>query len=103
MLTCIFILFLFIPLLAQAEDFIAGKDYESLKSTIQSEEGNNKIPVIEFFSFGCPWCYHIEPALAQWTKEQIKSIQFSQVPVVFNKNWAYYAKAYYPANALHME
>ncbi len=105
MLKCfVAIIFLLLPVLACAEDFVAGKDYELVSATDTPNINNSKkIQVTEFFSYGCPWCYRIEPALMNWVKQQGDSIQFSRVPVVFNKDWIYYAKAYYTAHLLGLD
>ncbi|MGQ3889320.1 thiol:disulfide interchange protein DsbA/DsbL [Legionella sp. CNM-1927-20] len=100
MLKRLLVLFLLFPMLAQAEDFVAGKDYEVIKSATPTK--NTKVTVTEFFSFGCPWCYRIEATLDQWVKQQNHKIQFSRIPVVFNKDWSYYAKAYYTAELLNL-
>jgi protein dithiol oxidoreductase (disulfide-forming) len=93
-----FILFL-MPMMAFADDFVAGKDYEVTSGTTDNP-ASKSVSVTEFFSYGCPWCYRIEPALNQWVLQQDKKIQFNRVPVVFNKEWTYYAKAYYAADLL---
>ena len=92
------LLIVLLPSLVFADDFIAGKDYEVVNGIEASH--SEKISVIEFFSYGCPWCFRIESSLEQWTKRQEKSIAFSRVPVVFNTDWTYYAKAYYTAELL---
>ncbi|QRN02530.1 thioredoxin domain-containing protein [Legionella sp. MW5194] len=90
---------LLLPLSALAETFVAGKDYELIKGNeVTAQSG--PVTVTEFFSYGCPWCYRLEPSLTQWIKQQGDQIQFSRVPVVFNKDWSYYAKAYYTVNLL---
>lgn len=91
------IVFLF-PILAKADDFVVGKDYEVINSAPPAKI--NRVLVTEFFSYGCPWCYRIEPIVNQWAKQQNKTIQFSRIPVIFNKDWSYYAKAYYTAELL---
>lgn len=93
---------LLLPALAFADDFVAGKDYELVNGNTTTQP-KNKIAVTEFFSYGCPWCYRIEPTLAGWVKKQGNKIQFSRVPVVFHKDWSYYAKAYYTAHVLGLE
>lgn len=101
MLKQLFLLIVLLPSLVFADDFIAGKDYEVMNGIdVTSSEKNNKISVTEFFSYGCPWCFRIESSLEQWKKQQEKSIVFSRVPVVFNSDWIYYAKAYYTAELL---
>lgn len=95
------LLTLILPFTAFAEDFVAGKDYEIIKNGDATAKPG-KITVTEFFSYGCPWCYRLEPTLSKWVKQQ-DSIQFTRVPVVFNKDWSYYAKAYYTVNLLGQE
>ncbi|KTC88085.1 MULTISPECIES: thiol:disulfide interchange protein DsbA/DsbL [Legionella] len=96
------IVLLLLPLLASAEEFVAGKDYELINGA-DAKSNTPKVAVTEFFSYGCPWCYRIDPALMTWVKQQGNAIQFSRVPVVFNKDWTFYAKAYYTANLLGLE
>ena len=97
-LICIFLLCL--PLFCFAEDFVAGKDYVVLTTATQAKE---KLKVIEFFSYNCPWCAQIEPSVTSWVQKQGKAIEFSRIPVVFHKDWELSAKAYYTANLLGIE
>ncbi|MDP1603510.1 MAG: thiol:disulfide interchange protein DsbA/DsbL [Legionella sp.] len=99
MLRRFFLILCLIPMMAFAEDFVAGKDYEVISGVTDKPTGA-AVSVTEFFSYGCPWCYKIEPLLSQWVTAQDQKIQFNRVPVVFNKEWTYYAKAYYAADIL---
>lgn len=83
-------------------EFVAGKDYELVKNLNALEHPKGTVSVTEFFSFGCPWCAHLEPQLNKWITKQEGKIFFRKVPVVFNKNWEFYAKAYYAAEALSL-
>jgi thiol:disulfide interchange protein DsbA len=83
-----------------AEPFVAGKDYEQLSAQPTEQKQDKKVPVMEFFSYGCPWCYRIDATLTNWVKQQGNAIEFSRVPVVFNKDWQFYAKAFYTAELL---
>lgn len=99
----ILIMLLGLPLIATAEEFVAGKDYALLNTQSKPASVQGKIPVTEFFSYGCPWCYRLELSLMSWVKDKADSIQFKRVPVVFHKDWIYYAKAYYTAQTLGLE
>ena len=94
------VMLLLISLTSFAENFVAGKDYEMIKDADKLDSVNGAISVTEFFSYGCPWCYRLEPALNNWVSKQGTNIYFKKIPVVFNKDWEYYAHAYYVANAL---
>lgn len=84
-----------------ADQFVEGKDYQLIESTQAAENNKSeKVEVIEFFSYGCPWCYRLEPMLQTWLKTKGKDIEFQRVPVVFESGWEVYAKAFYAANAL---
>jgi thiol:disulfide interchange protein DsbA len=85
--------------MAFAETFVAGKDYEVINDAFKPVSGN-QVAVMEFFSFGCPWCYRVEPSLTNWVKKQEGRIALTRIPVVFKKDWGYYAKAYYAAELL---
>jgi thiol:disulfide interchange protein DsbA len=82
-------------------DFVAGKDYEVINLE-KIEHSSSSTEVTEFFSFGCPWCYRMEPALNQWLDQKKTSIQFKKMPVVFNKDWEIYAKTFFIAQAMSM-
>ena len=88
-----------ISFISFSADFVAGKDYEVIKKV---EHSPGPVRVTEFFSFGCPWCYRVEPALNQWVEQHKTQVKFKKVPVVFNKDWVFYAKAYYAAEALSL-
>jgi len=89
-----------LPMFAWADAFVAGKDYRILDGYNKIETVGNSASVTEFFSYGCPWCYRLEPALQQWVSKQAENIYFNRVPVVFHMDWKYYAKAYYTINSL---
>lgn len=84
--------------------FAAGKDYEIITNNADIPSfPSEKVTVMEFFSYGCPWCYELEPQLQQWVHKKPNYVIFTRAPVVFEKNWDYYAKAYYVAQALGIE
>lgn len=99
-----FALFSFIlisPVYGLSDDFAEGKNYLVIpqKVVVQKKE---KIKVLEFFSYGCPWCYKLDPALRQWAKSK-KDISFERVPVIFEENWDIFARAYYIMIAFNKE
>jgi len=87
--------------LSFSAEFVEGKDYEIIhRNGDLASKTKKTVHVTEFFSYGCPWCYRLEPALSQWIAKQGAAISFSKVPVVFNENWEYYARAYHIVHAL---
>lgn len=91
--------FLLLPTLLWAAPFTEGKDYQivpQINTTLQLKPP----AVVEFFSYGCPWCYQIEPNLLTWKASLGDKTQFQRIPVVFKPDWEIYAKAYYTAKIL---
>lgn len=87
-----------------AETFVAGKDYEVIQQNASIPTLPAKtITVTEFFSYGCPWCFALEPLIQGWEKNKPRYVTFNRIPVVFEAGWEYYAKAYYIGQALGLE
>ena len=95
------LLVLCLPFCASAQvKLIAGKNYKTISHAETQLPGSGKLLVQEFFSYGCPWCYRIEPYVEKWRKHKANNVVFKRVPVVFERGWQYYARAYYTARAL---
>ncbi|MCW8956249.1 MAG: thiol:disulfide interchange protein DsbA/DsbL, partial [Gammaproteobacteria bacterium] len=71
-----------------------GKEYSKL-STAQATQTGDKIEVLEFFWYGCPHCFHLEPALQKWLKNKPENVHFIRVPAPLNPSWMVHTKAYY--------
>jgi thiol:disulfide interchange protein DsbA len=84
---------------ARAEEFAAGKDYV-LVSPPLSPERPNKIEVIEFFSYACPYCYSFEPAIEAWIDNLPPYVMFHRIPVVYHEPWYAPARLYYTLEIL---
>ena len=83
---------------AFAADLVAGKDYELVNPPQPTEKG--KVEVIEFFSYMCPHCDHLDPYVAKWEKTLGRDVMFSRIPVIFRPQWEAPAKLYYSLDAL---
>ena len=80
--------------------FVQGKDYKVLPEVAQQANADGKVKVIEFFSYGCPWCFRLESSIEQWLTQKPATVDFQKVPVVFRPSWVILAKAYYTADSL---
>ena len=60
----------------------------------------NKIEVLEFFWYGCPHCYSLEPYLEKWQATKPDDVQLRRVPAILGKNWIPHARAYFTAEKL---
>ena len=59
-----------------------------------------KIEVVEFFWYGCPHCYNIEPLVEKWQKTLPPEAVFRPFPAVFNARWGHDAAIFYTFDAL---
>jgi thiol:disulfide interchange protein DsbA len=85
------------PLIAFGQP--SGK-FSELKPTQPVSVEGNKIEVIEFFWYGCPHCYNLEPIIETWLKKLPSDVQFRRVPAVFNPRWEHDAEIFYTFEAL---
>ena len=76
-----------------------GANFSELKPA-QPVETAGKVEVIEFFWYGCPHCYSLEPALETWTKKLPADVEFKRIPAVLSDNWEPHARFYYAFEAL---
>ncbi|TMH64291.1 MAG: thiol:disulfide interchange protein DsbA/DsbL [Betaproteobacteria bacterium] len=94
----LFALLVAAPLIAAAQG--DGFKYSELKPTQPVSLEGKKIEVIEFFWYGCPHCYNLEPQLESWVKKLPPDVQFRRVPAVFNARWGHDAAIFYTFEAL---
>ena len=84
-----------LPLSAGAQQFQYGE-----LNPPQPTEAKGKIEVIEFFWYGCPHCYSLEPYIEVWLKKLPPDVEFRRVPAVFNSRWGHDAAIYYTLEAM---
>jgi thiol:disulfide interchange protein DsbA len=82
-----------------AQAFQEGVDYKTVANP-QPTETPGKIEVLEFFWYGCPHCYHMEPELKDWLARQPNYVAFRRMPAVLGPNWALDGKVFYAAELL---
>ncbi|HUQ28837.1 MAG TPA: thiol:disulfide interchange protein DsbA/DsbL [Usitatibacter sp.] len=72
--------------------------FETLRPA-QPVEGGGKVEVTEFFWYGCPHCYSLEPYINAWLKNKPQDVVFKRVPT-YNDNWAPMVSLYYTLEAM---
>lgn len=82
-----------------AHDRDHGGPY-SLVSPPQPTLADGKVEVIEFFWYGCPHCYSLEPAIAKWLETKPKDVVFRRIPAIFNEKWGRSAAMFYSLEAM---
>lgn len=95
-------LFLFIFGSASAE-LTENKDYIILKNHPLNpavDSVKDKIEVIEFFSYGCSYCYKLEPQILAWLAEQPTNVSFKRIAIPRKGKWLSYARLFYALDML---
>ena len=87
----------FIPLSAHAVS--AGREYTLIQPALPTKDPK-RVEVLEFFWYGCPHCFSLEPDLNAWVRTLPKGAYFRRVPAVINPSWATLARAYYAAEMM---
>ncbi len=76
-----------------------SRDYVRLDPPRPVTSGD-KIEVIEFFYYGCPVCYELEPTLARWSFNAPSSVSLRRVPALASDSWENFAKLFYALEKL---
>jgi protein dithiol oxidoreductase (disulfide-forming) len=79
---------------------VEGTHYSKLAQPVAVSAPAGKIEVLEFFSYGCPHCYTLEPTLEAWAKRQPADVVFKRVPVGFNALYENYQKIFYALESM---
>jgi thiol:disulfide interchange protein DsbA len=60
-----------------------------------------RIEVIEFFYYGCPICYELEPHMTRWLATQAPGyIALRRIPALSSEGWETLAKLYFTLEAI---
>jgi protein dithiol oxidoreductase (disulfide-forming) len=96
-----------IALPAAAQQPKRDVDYRLISQ--QRIETAERVEVIDFFFYACPYCNELAPLLDLWLKRKPDDVVFRRVPVVRHDSWIPLAKLYYTletmgeAGRLHAE
>jgi thiol:disulfide interchange protein DsbA len=86
-----------VPSLAHAE---WGEGWDPIDPPVATSVPEGKVEVVEFFWYGCPHCYTMEPQLEAWLKKKPENVVFKRVPTPLNPSWTAHAEFFYAAEVL---
>lgn len=66
----------------------------------QPVPAGNVIDVVEFFWYGCPYCFRLEPYFQAWLRRQSADVAVRRIPAVFRDSWIPHARLYYTLETL---
>lgn len=73
---------------------VLNRDYVRIAPPLPAASGD-KIEVTEFFYYGCPVCYELEPMLSRWSDNLPGGVVMRRVPALATANWENFARLYY--------
>lgn len=79
---------------------VAGKNYQVLPKFGKTKVPPGRVEVTEFFWYGCPHCYRLEPYIENWLAKKAPYVSFRRVAVPFGGLWNIHAQSYYTAERL---
>jgi thiol:disulfide interchange protein DsbA len=68
--------------------------------TPQPTVAGDKIEVIDFFWYGCPYCYQLLPLVAEWEKSKPADVIIRRIPAILRQEWVPDAHLYYTLEIL---
>ena len=80
--------------------FKEGQHYVRMLPTQPTVGGADKIEVAEFFWYGCPHCYDMEPHINEWAEGKDPNVRFVRVPASWNAIYKLHAQLYYTEEVL---
>lgn len=66
----------------------------------QPVQTGDKIEVIDFFWYRCPYCYQLIPSFNEWLKRKPDDVVVRRVPAVLRESWLAQAHLYYTLELL---
>jgi thiol:disulfide interchange protein DsbA len=79
---------------------VPGKDFKLVEPPQPVDAPAGKVEVIEFFWYGCPHCYALQPSLKAWLKKKPADVAYVRIPAVFSQSWVAHARLFYTLDAL---
>ncbi len=85
---------------AQTQERPFEQSYRAI--TPQTTPEGDVIEVIDFFWYGCPYCFQLLPFTTEWEKTKAADVVVRRVPAVLRQEWVPEAHIYYTLDALGM-
>jgi thiol:disulfide interchange protein DsbA len=78
---------------------IVGRPYQVL-APAQPVATVDQVEVIEFFWYGCPYCFELQPLLEAWLRQKPADTTFRRIPAVRSEKWEPYVRIFYALEEL---
>ena len=86
---------------SHAQGIRARQNIEYRLIAPQPVETGDRIEVIDFFWYGCPYCNELQPALEGWIRRKPADVALRRIPAILRDSWAPHARIYYALEQLN--
>ena len=94
-----FIMLLFFANLTYAEN--DSQKYVQISNSPQTE--HDKIVIYEFFWYGCPHCFNIEPTIEKIESNLNQDTVLIKLPLALKESWVNHAKAFFSMQQMNID
>ncbi len=84
--------------LAQQQPLRVNYEYRLIDP--QPVATGERIEVVEFFWYGCPFCYQLQAPLENWLKRKSTDVELRRIPTIFRDSWVPHARLFYTLETL---
>lgn len=86
--------------LGEIDHWQAGTHYVLVQPSAAMAAAGGKVTVIEFFWYGSPQCYTLDPHLALWSRRKPENIELRRVPTTWGQYDRPHARLFYTLEML---
>ena len=80
---------------------VEGRDFRRTDTPQLTEVAADRVEVLEFFSYGCSFCFQFQPLLSAWSTNLPTDVILTRVPVSIGRSkWKALARTYYALEAI---
>ena len=83
--------------------FSSDNTQKYIQISNQKQTESDKIVIYEFFWYGCPHCYNLEPTMDRIESSLGKDTVLIKIPVALRDTWEAHAKAYYALQQMKLD
>lgn len=94
------LLYIFLFTCSLAASVIAATLIEEHSFQQNDDRPNDKIQVVEFFSYACSHCFELESSISAWESNIPNDIDFKRIPAMFGGKWDALGQLFFTIQAL---
>lgn len=73
---------------------------QSFRAITPQAVAGDKIEIIDFFWYGCPYCFQLLPMITEWEKNKPADVVIRRIPAILRQEWVPEAHLFYTLELL---